>query len=121
MASSISVISIINNVAILQNAAAEGILDLSRYSTEGFFSAQIELAGAGNVNVTFAISNNGTDYITPSGAAALFTAFDATSGEGSDGKSIVSFDPPLCRYLKLIATEQNAGAITALDIWLAIQ
>lgn len=121
MASSISVISIINNVAISKNAAAEGIIDLSRYSTEGFFSAQIELAGTGDVTVTYSISNNGDDYITPTGTSALFTAFDATSGEGSDGKSIVSFDPPLCRFLKLIVTENNTNPITACDIWLAIQ
>ena len=121
MASNISVISILNNVAITQNNAVNGSLDLARYSTEGFFSAQIEVVGAGNVTVTWLASNNGTDFITPSGASALFTAFGASSGEGSDGKSIVSFDPLLCRYLKLVATEQNAGAITSIDIWLAIQ
>lgn len=121
MASSISVISILNNVAIVQNNAVEGILDLARYSTEGFFSVQIEVVGAGNITLTYAISNNGTDYITPTGTSALFTAFGATSGEGSDGKSIISFDPPLCRFLKIIATEQDAGAITSIDAWLAIQ
>ena len=121
MASSISVISILNNVAIVQNNSVNGILDLARYSTEGFFSAQIEVVGAGNVTLTYAISNNGDDYITPTGTSALFTAFGASSGESSDGKSIVSFDPPLCRFLKIIATEQNAGAISAIDVWMAIQ
>jgi len=119
--SNISVISIINEVAILKNAAAYGIVDLSRYDCEGFFSAQIELAGTGAVDVVASMSNNGTDYITPSGMANLFSTFNATSGEGSDGKSLVSFNPVLSRYLKITATEDNTNPITALTIWLAIQ
>lgn len=119
--SNISVISILNNVAIAKNAAAFGILDLGRYDTEGFFSAQIEVAGTGAVDVVASFSNNGDDYITPSGFANLFSTFNATSGEGSDGKSLVSFDPVLCRYIKITATEDNTNPITAIDIWLAIQ
>jgi hypothetical protein len=119
--SNISVISILNDVALVKQASASGIIDLSRYDTEGFFSAQIELAGTGAVDVVVSLSNNGDDYITPSGMAALFTTFNATSGEGSDGKSIVSFDPLLARYLKITATEDNTNPITALTIWVALQ
>ena len=121
MASFISVIKVFNAKAITQNTAANYILDLSRYNCEGFFSMQIEIAGAGNVTLTYSLSNDGTNYITPSGTAALFTAFGASSGESSDGKSLISFDPPLSRYIKFIATEQNAGAITSLSCHLAIQ
>jgi hypothetical protein len=119
--SNISVINILNDVAILKNAAAFGTIDLSRFDTEGFFSAQIELAGTGAVDVVASLSNNGTDFITPSGMANLFSTFNASSGEGSDGKSIVSFDPLLARYLRITATEDNTNPITALTIWVALQ
>ena len=119
--SNISVIAVLNKVALAKQGVASGIVDLSRFDTEGFFSAQIELAGTGAVDVVVSLSNNGDDYITPSGFANLFSTFNATSGEGSDGKSLVSFDPVLCRFLKITATEDNTNPITALTIWLAIQ
>jgi hypothetical protein len=119
--SNISVINILNDVAIVKQGAAVGTIDLSRFDTEGFFSAQIELAGTGAVDVVASLSNNGTDFITPSGMANLFSTFNATSGEGSDGKSIVSFDPLLARYLRITATEDNTNPITALTIWVALQ
>lgn len=121
MASFISVIKVFNNAALTQNTAGSYTLDLSRYNCEGFFSMQIAIVGAGNITLTYAISNDGVNYITPSGTSALFTAFGASSGESSDGKSMISFDPPLSRYIKFTATEQNAGAITDLDCHLAIQ
>ena len=121
MASFISVIKIFNGASMLQAAAVSEVVDLSRYNCEGFFSMQIALVGAGNVTVTWAASNDGVNYITPSGTSALFTAFAATSGESSDGKSIASFDPLLAKYLKFTATEQNAGAITSINCHLAIQ
>jgi hypothetical protein len=119
--SNISVINVLNDVAILKNAAAYGTVDLSRFDSEGFFSAQIHVQGTGAVDVVASLSNNGTDFITPSGMAQLFTTFNASSGEGSDGKSIISFDPVLARYLRITATEDNTNPITALTIWLAIQ
>jgi hypothetical protein len=121
MASFISVLKVFDQEAITQNTAETKIVDLSRYNCEGFFSMQIAVVGAGTVTVTYSLSNDGTNYITPSGTSALFTTFGATSGESSDGKSLVSFDPPLAKYIKIIATENNAGAITTLDLHLAIQ
>lgn len=121
MASFISVIKVFNAEAITQNTAESKIVDLSRYNCEGFFSMQISVTGAGNIDLTYSLSNDGTTYITPSGTADLFSAFGASSGEGSDGNSLISFDPPLARYIKITATEQNAGAITALECDMAIQ
>lgn len=111
---------IFNAQAIVQNNAVELVVALERSNFEGFFSLQIELTGAGNVDIIYALSNNNIDYITPAAAADIFTAFDATSGPGSDGKDIASFDPMLHQFLKIIATEQNAGAVV-LDAWLAVQ
>jgi hypothetical protein len=119
--SNISVINILNDVAIVKAGVAVGTIDLSRFDTEGFFSAQIESVGDGYVDVVASLSNNGDDFITPSGMAALFSTFGDDSGEGSDGKSIVSFDPLLARYLRITATENNTATITGLTIWIALQ
>jgi len=121
MASFITVIPVFSAKAMVQNTAASYTLDLSRYNVEGFFSMQIAIVGAGNVDLIWAASNDGTNFITPSGAADNFTEFGASRGEGSDGKSIASFDPLICKYMKFTATEQNAGAITTIDCDLAIQ
>jgi len=121
MASFISVIKIFNGSAILKAAAVTETVDLSRYNCEGFFSMQIAIVGAGNVDVIWAASNDGVNFITPTSTDDLFTSFGASSGESSDGKSIVSFDPLLAKYLKFTATEQNAGAITSINCHLAIQ
>lgn len=106
--------------AIVQNTAEEAIVKLERSNFEGFFSVQIELTGTGNIDLTYAVSNNGVDYITPTVASDIASAFGAASGPGSDGKDILSFEPILHQFLKLIATEQNAGAVV-LNAWLAIQ
>jgi len=82
---------------------------------------QIEIAGAGTVDLIWAASNDGTNYITPTGTDDIASAFGATDGPGSDGKDIVSFDPLVCKYIKFTATEQNVGAVTSLSCHLAIQ
>jgi hypothetical protein len=108
--------------AIAQNGSAEYIVDLKRYNTEGFFSLQAVVAssGAGSVDFTWAISNDGVNYITPSGTDPIFDDMVKTSGPGSDGIDLASFDPVLGAYLKIIATENNVAAVTVTAI-LAIQ
>jgi hypothetical protein len=121
MSSFISIIPIFNSQAITQNSAISETVDLGRFNAEGFFSMQIAIVGAGNVDVIWSASNDGTNFIVPVGATDIYSAFGATSGPSSDGKSIVSFDPLVCKYLKFTATEQNAGAITSIVCHLAIQ
>ncbi len=111
---------VFNAEAITQNTSVELIVPLERSNFEGFFSLQIELTGAGNVDIIYALSNNDIDYITPAAAADIFTAFGVVSGPGTDGKDIASFEPMLHQFLKIIATEQNAGAVV-LSAWLAVQ
>jgi hypothetical protein len=108
--------------AVAQNNAIEYIVDLKKYNTEGFFSlqAQVESSGAGSVDFTWAISNDGINYITPTGTDPIFDDMVKTSGPGSDGIDIASFDPVLGAYLKIIATENNVAAVT-ITATLAIQ
>jgi hypothetical protein len=120
MASFITVIQIFNQ-AMTTSGVITDTIDLSRFNVEGFFSMQIKLTGTGNVDVIWAASNDGTNFITPSGTDDIFSAFGVGSGPGSDGLDIASFDPLLAKFLKFSATGQGAGAITLCHCTLAIQ
>jgi hypothetical protein len=120
MASFITVIQIFNQ-ALGTSEVISDTIDLSRFNVEGFFSLQINLAGTGNVDVIWAASNDGTNFITPAATDDIFSAFGPASGPGSDGLDIASFDPLLAKYLKFTATGQTAGAITSIICHLAIQ
>ena len=123
MSSFISVIKVFNGSAIAKNDSISEIINLTRFNAEGFFSLQIEIAGTGNVDITWAASNDGTNFITPAAITTtpIFDDWAADSGVGSDGRGIVDLNPMLCAYLKLTATENNANPITAITCHLAIQ
>jgi hypothetical protein len=120
MASHITVIQIFNQ-ALATSAVITDTIDLSRFNVEGFFSLQIKLTGTGNVDVIWAASNDGVNFITPAATDDIFSAFGPSSGPGSDGIDIASFDPLLAKFLKFTATGQGAGAITLIHCTLAIQ
>ncbi|NNL41060.1 MAG: hypothetical protein HKO79_01050 [Desulfobacterales bacterium] len=120
MASHITAIPVFQAEAIAQNESSEYVVDLSRYDCEGFFSLQLGLSGAGQVDVTWSVSANNVDFITPADTDPIFDDFTVASGPGSDGKDIASFDTPLARWLKITVTEANVGAVVA-GAWLTIQ
>lgn len=120
MASHITGIPVFESEAILQAGSAEVVVDLSKYNCEGFFSMQIGVTGTGNVDAVWSVSANNVDFITPTDTDPIHDDFGASSGPGSDGKDIASFDAPLARWLKLTVTENNAGAVVV-DGWLTIQ
>jgi len=121
MASHISVHKLTNGAGLVQAGTDFEVVDLGRFNTEGFFSLQIKLVGAGRVDVTWSVSNDGVNYITPTGTDPIFDDFVETSGPNSDGIDIASFDILLARYLKITVTENNVGTITSCDLHLAIQ
>ncbi|MHC4212629.1 MAG: hypothetical protein ACYSWP_04555 [Planctomycetota bacterium] len=120
--SAITIFQFLSAEAISQNSSVTFDVEQKRYSVEGFFSLQIRVqsAGAGTVTVTYACSNDGTNFVTPVGATAIFTTFGKTDGGGSNGRDLQSFDPPVCKFLRIIVTEDNVAAVTV-DAQLAIQ
>lgn len=88
-----------------------GFIDL--YNCRGFFSVQYLITGDGTLTLTYSLSNDGSTYITPTGAVAIGTALTKTTGPGGDGKDILSFTPMVARFMKIIATE-TGGANTAI-------
>jgi len=100
--------------------ATSKAIDLNQREPERAYSLQITVTGDGNITVIYEVSNDGVTYVNPTGATAIFTAFAKTSGPGSDGKSLLAFTPPLARFLRIKATEQNSNTVI-LSAWLAIQ
>ena len=85
-------------------------LDLQAYAAEGFFSLQIELTGDGTAKFEYENSNDGKTYITQSATAdQIVSGFTKTSGPGSDGKDLVSFEPEPARYLRIKCTETGTA------------
>lgn len=126
MGSAISTIQVFGGVPSGLVLAASGVftspaVDLARFNTEGFFSLQFNLTGSGTAKVEFIISNNDVDYIEPTGASDILSAFTSASGPGANGKDIFSFSPPLARFLKLRVTETGGANGVTVNGWLAIQ
>jgi hypothetical protein len=93
-------------------------IDMNTYRVAGYFSAQLQVSGAGSVTVEYQVSVNGTDYVEPTNASDLFSGVGATGGPGADGKAIVSFSPVVARYLRLKLTSTG---VTTSSVWVGIQ
>lgn len=108
---------LVNRFTFADAGSEEYIIDLDRFNPQGFFSLQGKGAAgtpayAGAIEVTFAVSNNGTDFIEdPNGDGAIMT------GISDQDEAFASFSPPPCRWLKLIFT---ADAAIVADFWITI-
>jgi len=107
---------VFNAEAVGLGASVESaVIDINAYAEEGFFSLQVEVTGTGTAKFEYMISNNGADYITQTAAADVIVAdFVATSGPGSDGKDIISFEPEPAAKMKIKVTE--TGGATAIAV-----
>ena len=96
-------------------------IDLQKKRPGGQFSIQLEITGDGTGLIEWTGSNNGVDYIKPNNAQSIVSGFVKTSGPGSDGKHIYGFNPSLCRYMKIQATETGTADDIVVTITLAVQ
>ena len=88
---------------------------LGNEMVEGFFDLQITATtGTGTARIQYELSNDGTNYVTPTGAADIVTAHTVTSGPGSDGKDIYSFTPEVAQFMRLLITE--TGGVNPITI-----
>ena len=123
MASPIIVDHLFASKTILAAGNATYNIDLSRMNAAGFFSLQIEvLAGSvGTLKFEYLLSNNNTNYVEPTGATDIVATFGVTSGPGADGIDIYSFEPEVCRWVQIKATEDGGADPVTFDAWLAVQ
>ena len=88
--------------------------------TRGLFSLQYFCGGDGTLQLGYALSNDGTNYVLPTTAASIETGIIKTSGVDGDGRDIVIFSPEFSRYMQIFAQETSGDACT-LDLWIATQ
>ena len=109
-----------------QSTAASGTssssaIDLARFQSLGSFSLQVAVSGTGTAKFEYLVSNDGVNYLEPTGASDIATGITATSGPGADGRDIYYFEPKMARYLKLRVTETGGANAVVVTAYLAIQ
>jgi len=100
--------------------STSAVYDLGSLSTTGYFSLQVALTGDGTATIEYELSNDGVNYMTPSGSSEIITGLVKTSGPGTDGQDIYSFGPILSRFIRLKVTETGTSDAIALTAYLAI-
>lgn len=95
-------------------------IDLAAFPIQGYFSLQFIVTGDGTCKFEYLTSNDGVDYVDPSGASDIASSQTKTSGSGSDGKDQVSFSPLVTRYMKIKCTETGTSDSVTVSAHLAI-
>lgn len=119
----LSIFNVFNAEEISASASAlSSAVDLGMISDiQGWFSLQLALTGDGTAKVQVAVSNDGDDFIVSSDASDdIVTAFDKTSGPGSDGKNIYQFKVTTARFIKIKITETGGSDSITVDAHVAV-
>ena len=108
------------SIAANANASSEK-LDLRSLAANGVFSLQYEITGSGTVKFEYLLSNEdaATNMIEPSTATDIGSSLTETTGPGSNGKDILSFEPEVARWLQIkCSVTLDTAVVTA---WIAVQ
>jgi len=112
--------SVFSDTAISKNGSINGNkIDLLSYRPIGYFSVRLTTVGAGQVDLTYEVSDDGVTWYTP-------VNFDQTSVQDVctahvAGSKVYPFYPVLAPYVRLVATEDNTGSITSISAEVFIQ
>ena len=118
----ITVIKCIDAVTIAASGnSASTQIPLNGKADLGYFSIQVQVTGDGTAKFEYQLSNNDTDYIEPASATDIATGFTKTSGPGSDGKDIFTFQPEIGERLKIKVSETGGANSITVSVWIAIQ
>lgn len=122
MADHIMVWPVFSGKTLAASGSVESVSkNLDELQINGFFSCQIALTGDGTGKFQWGVSNDGSNWIYSADASDnIVTAFTVTSGPGSDGKNIYSFDPILGKFLKIKVTETGGADTITFSVWIAI-
>lgn len=112
----ITIDQFMNAEVILAAGTKTHTIDMERYNYNGFFSIQIIMTGTGTLTGEYLLSNNGTDFVTPTGVpdSPIFTAMAA-------GVDMFSFEPMLARYMQILLTEAGGAQPVTVTALLALQ
>lgn len=101
-------------------SAVSDAIDVSMAGAD-LFSLQMALSGDGTITLSYLVSVDGTNFLTPTGASDIGASLTKTSGPGSDGKDIFSFNPELAPFIKVKATETGSTNGVTLTADLAVK
>ena len=98
------------------------IVDLRNAAPNGLFSVYLIMAGSGTAKVEYLLcmTEEGT-FLEPSTASDIASSQTATSGPGSDGKTLISFEPELAPFMRIRITETGASQAITPSLWLSVQ
>ena len=100
--------------------ATSTAIDLNGPELAGYFSLQVALTGDGTAKFEYQVSNNGTDYVEPTGATDIATGITKASGPGTNGKDIYSFSPVPANYIRIKVTETGTSNSVTVSAWLTV-
>lgn len=111
------------DVDITKNSYSEGNtmqrdVDVSTMARNGMFSLQVEIESSStstSVTGTWYESNDGVNFVS-GGTITSFSAVDVSSGLDA----IYTFEPKLCKWLRIRITENNIGTIADCTCTLAV-
>ena len=93
---------------------------IDRNTFEGKFSLQLAVTGDGTISVDYLLSNDGQTFRRPEDVSELATGLTKTSGNESDGKVMIVFEPGASRHIKIRVTETGASQDAAVSGWLGV-
>ena len=85
------------------------LVDVGKMELNGYFTLYVEITGDGTVTLEYVTSDDGTNYVEPTGAKDVATGYVKTSGPGSDGKDFLPVYPMRAPYIGIRATETGAA------------
>lgn len=109
------------NAITLNTNESSARIDLNGRAQAGTFSIQVLVTGDGTAKFEYLLSNDGTNFVEPTSGADIATAFTKTSGPGSDGRDIFTFQPEPARWMKIRVTETGAANAITVTVFLFIQ
>jgi hypothetical protein len=117
MSSPIIIDQLFKTESIAKSGSATKDFDLERSDGyEGFFSFQVEIvSGAGELTIDFLESNDGSNFVDQGANSDLVT------GLSGAGHTMYSFDPMVCKKIRLRITETGGVAGVVVNGWLCAQ
>ena len=121
-------LKIIDNQTIaLSTTFTSDIVPIVGQKLLGSVTLQIILTGDGTGKFQFSQSNNYLketdtgDFIIPSSASDIVTAFTKASGTDTDGKDIINIPMFNAQAFKILCTETVGANSITVDAWLSMQ
>ena len=109
------------NKAISQNDSDDSDEhDISEMAQSGMFSIQAVISNTStstSITITYLLSLDGINFITPTNAVDIATTVDVSSGLNQ----IYTFEPEVCKWLQIRITENNTGTVAGLYVYLGVQ